>query len=172
VVQGPNSIPYLRAEDALIARWRERIGEHGLKIEIAWQGNPVGRIDKGRSIPLGEFFPLAQLPGMRLTSLQKQHGLDQLRELPDEVTIETLGEDFDNGPDAFVDTAAVMENLDLIVTSDTSIAHLAGALGRPTWVAVSHLPDWRWLLDREDSPWYPTDRYVEGRDLAIGIRHS
>ena len=80
------------------------------------------------------------------------------RELPADVTIETLGDDFDSGPDAFIDTAAVMENLDLIITSDTSIAHLAGALGRSTWVALKYVPDWRWLLDREDSPWYPTMR--------------
>ena len=71
--------------------------------------------------------------------------------------METLG-DFDSGPDGFIDTAAVMENLDLIVTSDTSIAHLAGALARPTWVALKHVPDWRWLLDRDDTPWYPTMR--------------
>ena len=154
----PNSVPYLRAEDALIARWRERIGAHGFKIGIAWQGNPQAPIDRGRSIPLTEYFALARLPGVRLISLQKQHGLDQLGELPDDVTIETLGEDFDNGPDAFVDTAAVMENLDLIITSDTSIAHLAGALGRSTWIALKYVPDWRWLLDREDSPWYPTVR--------------
>jgi tetratricopeptide (TPR) repeat protein len=154
----PNSVPYLRAEDAVIARWRERIGAHGFKIGIAWQGNPQVPIDRGRSIPLTQYFALARLPGVRLISLQKQHGLDQLGELPDDVTIETLGGDFDNGPDAFVDTAAVMENLDLIITSDTSIAHLAGALGRSTWVALMYVPDWRWLLDREDSPWYPTMR--------------
>jgi len=70
--------------------------------------------------------------------------------------VETLGEDFDVGPDAFVDTAAVMENLDLIILSDLSIAHLAGALGRLTWVALKYIPDWPWLLDRTDSPWYPT----------------
>jgi ADP-heptose:LPS heptosyltransferase len=72
--------------------------------------------------------------------------------------LETLGEDFDEGPDAVVDTAAVMENLDLIVSSDTSIAHLAGALARPTWLALKHTPDWRWMLARTDSPWYPTMR--------------
>ena len=94
---------------------------------------------------------------MRLISLQKNHGLDQLEGLPAGTTVETLG-DFDDGRDAFVDTAAVMENLDLVVTSDTSIAHLAGALGRPTWVALKYVPEWRWLLDREDSPWYPTMR--------------
>ena len=154
----PNSVPYLRAEEALIARWRERIGERGFKIGIAWQGNPQGKVDQGRSIPLAEYFALARVPGIRLISLQKQHGLDQVGELPGDVTIETLGEDFDKGPDAFIDTAAVMENLDLIITSDTSIAHLAGALGRSTWVALKYVPDWRWLLDREDSPWYPTMR--------------
>jgi ADP-heptose:LPS heptosyltransferase len=90
-------------------------------------------------------------------SLQKEFGVEQLEELPAGLTVETLGE-FDDGPDAFIDTAAVMESLDLIVTSDTSIAHLAGALGRPTWVALKNVPDWRWLLDRDDSPWYPTLR--------------
>jgi ADP-heptose:LPS heptosyltransferase len=72
--------------------------------------------------------------------------------------VETLGDDFDGGPDAFIDTAAVMECLDLVITADTAAAHLAGALGRPTWVALKHMPDWRWLLDRADSPWYPTIR--------------
>ena len=72
--------------------------------------------------------------------------------------VETFADGFDNGPDAFIDTAAIMSNLDLIITSDTSIAHLAGALGRPIWVALKHVPDWRWLLDRQDSPWYPTMR--------------
>src|SRR5262249_13118482 len=154
----PNKVPYLAAEEELVARWKTRIGEHGFKIGIAWQGNPQAPIDRGRSIPLAEFVPLSGLPGVRLISLQKHHGLDQLAHLPADCKIETLGDDFDNGPDAFVDTAAVMENLDLIITSDTSIAHLAGALGRPTWVALKHLPDWRWMLDRDDSPWYPTMR--------------
>ena len=72
--------------------------------------------------------------------------------------VETLGADFDIPPDAFIDTAAVMENLDLVITSDTAIAHLAGALGRPVWVALKHVPDWRWLLERSDNPWYPTMR--------------
>jgi hypothetical protein len=154
----PNSVPYLRAEGALIAHWRERIGEHGFKIGIAWQGNPQGNVDQGRSIPLTEYLALARLPGVRLISLQKQHGLDQLARLSADTKIETLGDEFDSGPDGFIDTAAVMETLDLIITSDTSIAHLAGALGRPTWVALKYVPDWRWLLDRADSPWYPTMR--------------
>jgi hypothetical protein len=107
---------------------------------------------------LAEFVPLTRLPGVRLISLQKAHGLDQLAGLPADSAIEILSDDFDEGGDAFVDTAAIMSHLDLIITSDTSIAHLAGALGRPTWVALKYVPDWRWLLDREDSPWYPTMR--------------
>jgi len=154
----PAPVPYLAAEDDLIARWKARIGEHGFKIGITWQGNPEGKIDRGRSIPLAEYIPLSRLPGVRLISLQKTHGLEQIPTLPPGTGVEVLGDDFDAGPDAFVDTAAVMANLDLIVTSDTSIAHLAGALSLPTWVAIKHVPDWRWLLEREDSPWYPTMR--------------
>jgi len=147
--------PYLTAEPDRVARWRARIGTHGRRIGIAWQGNPTAATERGRSIPLQAFLPLAQLPGVRLISLQKHHGLEQLAPgLP----IETLGDDFDLGPDAFVDTAAAMQSLDLVITSDTSIAHLAGALARPVWVALRHVPDWRWMLDRPDSPWYPTMR--------------
>jgi ADP-heptose:LPS heptosyltransferase len=107
---------------------------------------------------LADLAPLGRLPGVRLISLQKHHGLDQLMNLPDGMTVETLGDDFDSGPDAFMDTAAAMSNLDLIITADTSIAHLAGALERPAWVVLKYVPDWRWLLDRDDSPWYPTLR--------------
>jgi tetratricopeptide (TPR) repeat protein len=154
----PNIVPYLKAEAELETSWRTRIDSHGFKIGIAWQGNPIGTIDEGRSIPLKEFVRLSQIPGVRLISLQKHAGLDQLSELANETKIETLGDAFDNGADAFIDTAAVMTNLDLIITCDTSIAHLAGALGRSTWVALKYVPDWRWMLDREDSPWYPTLR--------------
>ena len=154
----PNKVPYLKAEPELEARWKTRIGTHGFKIGIAWQGNPIGKIDEGRSIPLREFVRLSRISGVRLISLQKHAGLEQLAALPKDTGIETLGEDFDNGADAFIDTAAVMNSLDLIITSDTSIAHLAGALGRPAWVVLKEVPDWRWMLDREDSPWYPTLR--------------
>jgi hypothetical protein len=156
----------LKAEDDLVVRWRERIGGDGFKIGIAWQGNPQARIDEGRSIPLEQFIALSRVDGVRLISLQKHHGLGQLACLPMDVEIETLGDDFDNGSDAFVDTAAIMQNLDLIITSDTSIPHLAGALGKPTWIALKPMPDWRWLLDRGDSPWYPTVRLF--RQTATG----
>ncbi len=148
--------PYLTAEAPLVAKWRRRIGDHGFKIGVCWQGNPFSQNDVGRFIPLRGFGALAAIPGARLISLQKSHGLEQLDELPRELSIETLGETFDKGPDAFVDTAAAMSCLDLIVTADTAVAHLAGALGRPVWVALKYAPDWRWMLDRADSAWHPS----------------
>jgi hypothetical protein len=153
----PGPIPYLFPESALVGQWRTRVGDQGFRIGICWQGNPLGKIDKGRSIPLAKYRPLAAVPGVRLISLQKTHGLDQLAHVPAGMKVETLGT-FDEGADAFIDTAAIMQNLDLVITSDTASAHLAGALGRPVWVAVKHMPDWRWMLERGDSPWYPTMR--------------
>ncbi len=152
----PSTVPYLHAEPDRVARWSERLGSEGFRIGICWQGNKASDADAGRSIPLRCFAGLAGIPGVRLISLQKNDGIEQLNDLPSGLTVEVPGEDFDAGPDAFVDTAAVMENLDLVVTCDTAVAHLAAALGRPTWVALKHVPDWRWLLDRSDSPWYPT----------------
>lgn len=154
----PTGIPYLKAEAQIAEVWGGRVGDSGFKIGIAWQGNPNRKVDWSRSLQLAEFIPLARRPSVRLISLQKNNGVDQLANLPADMVVETLGDDFDGGPDAFIDTAAVMSHLDLIITSDTSIAHLAGALGRPTWVALQHVPDWRWLLDRDDCPWYPTMR--------------
>jgi hypothetical protein len=149
----PAEIPYLSAESDAVERWRARLGDHGFKVGIAWQGNAARREDTGRSIVLQHYLSLAAVPGVRLISLQKEEGIDQLTT---GMPVETLGEDFDSGPDGFVDTAAVMMSLDLIITSDTAVAHLAGALGRPVWVALRMVPDWRWMLKRTDSPWYPT----------------
>jgi Flp pilus assembly protein TadD len=146
---------YLSAEPLRVARWREALGPAGFKIGISWQGSKLP-IDVGRSFPVALFQALSGLPGIRLISLQKNVGEEQLDSLPGDLRIERLGgAGFDTGPNAFLDTAAIMESLDLVITSDTSIAHLAGALGRPTWVALKHIPDWRWLLGRSDSPWYP-----------------
>jgi len=149
--------PSLRAEPDLVARWRERIGGHGFKVGIAWQGNPKA-MELTRFIPLAQFVPLARIPDVRLISLQYKDGLDQLADLPPDVRIETLGDDFNSGPDAFIDTAAVTANLDLIISCDTSLPHVSSGIGRPTWIAINHVPDWRWMLDRDDSPWYPTVR--------------
>jgi tetratricopeptide (TPR) repeat protein len=150
----PAPIPYLRPEPALVARWAERIGTHGFRIGVAWQGNKF--INLQRSIPLPCFARLAAIEGVRLISLMKDQGPVTVVAASGPFTIESLGNDLDAGPHSFIDCAAVMESVDLIVTSDTAIAHLAGALGRPVFVALKKVPDWRWLLDREDCPWYPS----------------
>ena len=159
----PAEIPYLSAEPDLAAAWAERLPAEGLRVGIAWQGRADTPLDKGRSLPVRALAPLAGVPGVRLISLQKNAGTEQLADLPAGMAVATLGDAFDAGPDGFVDTAAAMMSLDLVVTSDTSIAHLAGALGRPVWIALRHVPDWRWMLDREDSPWYPTARLFRQR---------
>ncbi|HEY1943932.1 MAG TPA: DUF6165 family protein [Roseiarcus sp.] len=154
----PASVPYLAAEPERVAKWAARLGDSGFKVGVVWQGNPNPEADMARSVPLAAFAPLAAARGVRLISLQKGFGVEQLDVLPPGMSVETLGEDFDAGPDAFIDTAAAMTHLDLIVTCDTSTAHLAGALGRPVWVALKKNAEWRWLRDRDDSPWYPTMR--------------
>ncbi len=154
----PAAVPYLRAEPERVEKWAARIGESGFKVGIVWQGNPNPEADMARSIPLAAFAPLAATRGVQLISLQKGFGVEQIGTLPAGMRVETLGDEFDAGPDAFLDTAAAMMHLDLVVTCDTSIAHLAGALGRPVWVALKKYAEWRWLRDRDDSPWYPSMR--------------
>ncbi len=155
----PAQVPYLHAEAEAVDRWRARLGGEGFKIGVCWQGStrPYEHSMK-RSFPVEHLRALADRPGVQLISLQKFDGVEQLDRLEPPIAIESLGDDFDNGPDAFIDTAAVMQSLDLVITCDTAIAHLAGALDRPTWLALPYDADWRWLQDRADSPWYPTMR--------------
>ena len=142
-----------------MAAWRERLDTTpGVRVGVAWQGNPKFKQDRRRSMPLRFLEPLGTTPGFRLIALQKEHGRGQIGALDDAPWIEDLGHELDNGPDAFIDTAAVMMNLDLVVSINTSIAHLAGALARPVWVALDFVPNWRWMMERTDSPWYPTAR--------------
>ena len=148
---------YLRAQARRAQNWMAQLGPEGFKIGICWQGG-VSPVDVGRSFPLRLFLELSQIPGVRLISLQKGPGAEQLQDLPAGMQVQTPGQDFDAGTAAFLDTAAVMTCCDLIITSDTAVAHLAGALGVKTWVALKHVPDWRWFRDREDSPWYPSLR--------------
>ncbi len=159
----PLQIPYLSPDPVRVKRWKSRIGTAGFKVGIAWQGGSRGRAVVGRGFPLAAFADLAAIPGVRLISLQKKDGLDQLDDIPPQMAVETLGGDFDVGGHAFLDTAAAMKCLDLVITSDTAIAHLAGALGRPVWVGLQFVPDWRWQLERSDSPWYPTMRLFRQR---------
>lgn len=146
----PRAQSYLAAEAERVAHWRKRIGTQGLKIGIAWSGSARA---VERSFPLAMAAGALARPGVRLISLQKHGGLDQLAGAGEAVEVLT---DFDEGPDLFLDTAAALACCDLFVTPDTSVAHLAGALGVPTWVALPHLADWRWLEGRADTPWYPS----------------
>ena len=155
----PARAPYLSPDPGLVAAWRTELGAvAGFKVGIAWQGSMTFAGDRLRSVPLRHFAALARVPGVRLYGLQKGPARDQIRALARDFAVTDLGGTLDEAAGAFMDTAAVMMNLDLVVTTDTSIAHLAGALGVPVWVALSIGPDWRWLRDREDSPWYPSMR--------------
>ncbi len=153
----PAAIPYLQADPAKVAAWKDRIGTQGLRIGVCWTGSAIAGLGVGidRSFPLAALAPIAALPGVRLISLQKDDGLKQLATLPAGMTVETLGADFDAGDGAFTDTAAVMASLDLVISCDTSVAHLAGALGVPCWTALKHYPEWRWALGGSETPWYP-----------------
>jgi tetratricopeptide (TPR) repeat protein len=162
----PTTAPFLTVDSTRIAEWSQRIGSSGFKVGISWQGNPEFITDRFRSIPLREFAPLADVRGIRLLSLQKRPGSDQIGTVNFTVQIEAPLSDSDLSGSAMIETAAIMMNLDLIVTSDTMIAHLAGALGRPTLLALQLVPDWRWLLDREDTPWYPSVRLFRQKKLG------
>ena len=153
----PAPVPYLHAEPELVEHWKQQIGKDGFKIAISWQGNPSGDVDLGRSIPLEKLECLSKITGVRLISIQFEHGLEQLETISPDTKIEIL-DGFNEGPDGFVDTAAVMNCVDLVLTTDSAPAHLAGALGVPVWLMLMQVPDWRYLLEREDSPWYPTMR--------------
>ena len=151
----PAEPAYLSADRARTEAWAAKIGTHGFRVGLAWHGDIRPLSDHRRTLPLAQLADVAKIPGLRLVSLQKGAGTEQLDTLPAGMVVETLGPDFDEGPDAFLDCAAVMQSLDLVITSDNAIAHLAGALGRPVWLALKHVPEWRWLKDRDDSPWYP-----------------
>jgi Flp pilus assembly protein TadD len=152
----PAPLAYLWAEPALVESWRARLGpRRGLRIGLIWAGNPEFKGDRLRSPGLAAFRPLLDLPRVSIYSLQKGAGrrdLDRCGPLPANVV--DLGADIAD----FADTAAIMENLDLIVSSCTGPAHLAGALGRPVWTVLPFAPDWRWLEHGVCTPWYPTMR--------------
>jgi len=159
----PSKIPYLAADPRRVREWRERLGPSGFKIGVCWHGSGLPAA-VGKAFPLAMLAPIAQIGGVRLISLQKGLGVEQLARLPPNMRVQDLGSQFDAGETGFLDAAAVMECLDLIITCDTSIAHLAGALGRPTWIALKWVSDWRWLTDRDDSPWYPSARLFRQTD--------
>jgi tetratricopeptide (TPR) repeat protein len=154
----PAQTPYIVANPQRVERWRKRLsGIDGFKVGIHWQGSPAYSNDRQRSIPLTYFKALGQVPGVQLISLQKGMGTEQIAQLSKTFSVIEFA-DMDDEGGAFMDTAAVMNNLDLVITSDSAVAHLAGAMAVPVWVALGFAPEWRFLLDREDSPWYPSMR--------------
>jgi tetratricopeptide (TPR) repeat protein len=151
----PDQVPYLAADPVKMEIWRERLSNlPGFKVGIAWQGNPRHKLDRYRSISLSFFEPLSRVNGVTLVSLQKGLGTEQLPIFHDQLPVVSLKPEISS----YNDTAAIMKCLDLVVCCDTSVAHLAGALGTRVWVTLATVTDWRWLLDRTDSPWYPTMR--------------
>ncbi|WP_306703531.1 tetratricopeptide repeat-containing glycosyltransferase family protein [Azospirillum isscasi] len=164
----PAPVPYLHADPADVALWRDRLPEDGrLRVGLVWAGSPrtvrgvASPIDRRRSLPLAALAPLADVPGVRFVSLQMGPGAAQLAEAPAGMDIA----DPMAGVRDFADTAALAETLDLVITVDTSVCHLAGGLGRPVWTLSRADACWRWLGNREDSPWYPTMR-VFGQDRS------
>ena len=154
----PAPVPYLSADPALVEKWRDELAKWpGMKIGIAWSGNPTNQADRMRSLPLEELAPLSRLDGVQLFSLQKGPGVEQLETVAGRMNIVPLGDRLDNHG-AFLDTAAVMKNLDLVISADTSVGHLAGALGVPVWLGLNLVADWRWQQNRADTPWYPKHR--------------
>lgn len=168
----PGKVPYLHVEQnrvervgRLIERCVESEGKT-LRVGLVWQGNTAHKGDRFRSIALEKFEPLARIPGVRLVSLQKGFGSEQIESCRDTVPVAAWSDSADTTAEALLDTAAAMKNLDLVIAVDTSVAHLAGALGVPVWIAMPLACDWRWLPDREDTPWYPTMRLFRQRHLG------
>ncbi len=154
----PAPIPYLRADPGRITRWSDRLS--GLmpsgyrRIGVIWAGRPTHNNDRNRSALLADFMPLASVAGLALLALQKGPTTGQAGGYYGRAPLINLGTEIDD----YDDTMAILENLDLLVTVDTSVAHLAGAMGRPVWIMLPRAPDWRWLLGRSDTPWYPSMR--------------
>ncbi|MEX0679701.1 MAG: tetratricopeptide repeat protein [Pirellulales bacterium] len=158
--------PYLVPDPQRVAAWERRLGAiGGFKVGIVWAGNPDHPNDRFRSVRLAEFARLATVPGVRLVSLQKGAGRSRLAEMPGDVQVIDFGDELDESSGAFMDTAAVIRHLDLVVTVDTAMAHLAGGMGAPVWLLLQRSPDWRWMLDGQETPWYPSMRLFRQRKL-------
>ncbi len=155
----PRDMPYLAADPQRVARWAGQLGGDTFKIGINWaSGHSTLTHFARRDVPLEHFAALAALPGVELVPLQNGPAKQQIATVAFRDKIKIVDSDPGFDAESFVDTAAVMNSLDLVVTCDTSIAHLAGALGRPVFTALPVIADWRWMLEQDDTPWYPTMR--------------
>jgi len=157
----PAEMPYLYADLNLEKEWSEKLSkDKNFKVGICWHVDPVHEKTKSpwslRSVNLQQFAPLAKLKNVTFYSLQKLDNSQQLVNMPSGMNLQTFGPDFDRKHGSFMDSAAIIKSLDLVITVDTCIAHLAGALNKPVWMLLPYAPDCRWYLNRSDTPWYPT----------------
>ena len=150
----PARVPYIVADAARVEAWRERLQKNTRRIGLAWAGNPGHPRDRLRSIPLEQLVPLLNAAGTTFYSLQFGSGSEQMKLLPQGARLIDLGDELQD----LANVAAIVANLDLVISVDSAVAHLAGALGKPVWILLNKGCDWRWFLEREDSPWYPTAR--------------
>jgi ADP-heptose:LPS heptosyltransferase len=150
----PNHAPYIYAAAKKIEYWKHRLDGDGFKVGIVWAGRPMHTNDHNRSFALRQFLPRSEIHGIQLIGLQKGEAATQVDDLTPGMDFVNLGEELQD----FSDTAGLIENLDLVISVDTAVAHLAGAMGKAVWVLLPFIPDWRWMMDRDDSPWYPSMR--------------
>jgi tetratricopeptide (TPR) repeat protein len=150
----PAEVPYIFADPQKTMLWQESVAKDYFKVGIVWAGGRLHKKDKNRSIGLKQFLPLSRIANVGLYGLQKGAASEQVEECSNQIQIENYGEKFED----FSDTAGFIDNLDLVISVDTAVAHLAGAMRKPVWVLLPFAADWRWMLHREDSPWYPTMR--------------
>lgn len=181
----PAEIPYLKADQKLVELWKQKLAhDKKFRIGLCWHVDPEHEIDKSpwalRSVPVSLFVPLSDIPGTSFYSLQKINGEEQLKNVPDSFNVHTFGYNFDEKHGRFMDSAAVIMNLDLVICVDTSIAHLAAGMGKKVWMLLPYSPDCRWYDDRSDTPWYPTMRLFRqpkpydwesvGKELVVALR--
>jgi Flp pilus assembly protein TadD len=151
----PANVPYLGADPARVEQWQARPAPFaGRRIGLVWAGAPEHQYDRHRSVGLSVLAPIFDVPGVQYVSLQKGAAAEQTKALPPGCELIDHAEQLID----YADTAALISQLDLVIAVDTSVAHVAAAMGKPVWMLLAYAPDWRWLLDRSDSPWYPTMR--------------
>ena len=156
----PANIPYLDADPKLVNFWHKKLAhDANFKVGIAWHSEHKSELEKPilsrKSISLKDTYSMLKIAGASFYSLQKFDGAEELNLLPADITITSFDKDFDESHGRFMDTAALIMNLDLVIAVDTAVAHLAGAMGKPVWLVVPYNADWRWMMNRSDSPWYP-----------------
>jgi len=155
----PAGVPYLYSGTFKTAQWRERFANSGLRVGVCWAGNLENIPLRHRACQLAQLAPVLHQPGVHLYGLQKGPSAADIDKLQPALQFQNFGNKFED----FTDTAAMIANLDLVITIDTAVAHLAGAMGKPVWMMLSFPPDFRWLLEREDCPWYPSMRIIRQR---------